>query len=251
MQYLCRPLGVTDPLVRESKWKCVPSVSAGHRRGKPGRSGPLGLPEHGHSLWSSYSNQTVCHGETGLLENQSWFRLWVLVWCVCVCAVQDDQREQIRDWVLTVSLDKRVEQVLPQDERNTYQASLVAANSGLRSLPCVLTGEGQPQVYSQSGSFSKHQSSSDLMTATYSLQMVLLLQSLSYFFVNKFWVLIFQVTLCWGTRWSFQLQEKWPTKKTGTNFSWPQRYEQRGISFINFKKYINIYLTCWRKKFVL
>lgn len=85
MQYLCRPLGVTDPLVRESKWKYVPSVSAGHRRGKPGRSGPLGLPEHGHSLWSSYSNQTVCHGETGLLENQSWFRLWVLVWCVCVC----------------------------------------------------------------------------------------------------------------------------------------------------------------------
>uniref|UniRef100_A0A3P8UXR3 Intraflagellar transport protein 172 homolog n=1 Tax=Cynoglossus semilaevis TaxID=244447 RepID=A0A3P8UXR3_CYNSE len=54
--------------------------------------------------------------------------------------VTDDQREQIRDWVLTVSLDKRVEQVLPQDERNTYQASLVAANSGLRSLPCVLTG---------------------------------------------------------------------------------------------------------------
>ncbi|XP_041831040.1 intraflagellar transport protein 172 homolog [Melanotaenia boesemani] len=54
--------------------------------------------------------------------------------------VTDTQREQIRDWVLMVSMDQRVEQVLPVDERNTYEASLVAANTGLRSLPCVLTG---------------------------------------------------------------------------------------------------------------
>uniref|UniRef100_A0A7N8XI48 Intraflagellar transport protein 172 homolog n=1 Tax=Mastacembelus armatus TaxID=205130 RepID=A0A7N8XI48_9TELE len=54
--------------------------------------------------------------------------------------VTDAQREQIRDWVLMVSMDNRLEQVLPRDERNTYEASLVAANTGLRSLPCVLTG---------------------------------------------------------------------------------------------------------------
>uniref|UniRef100_A0A3Q3IYM6 Intraflagellar transport protein 172 homolog n=1 Tax=Monopterus albus TaxID=43700 RepID=A0A3Q3IYM6_MONAL len=54
--------------------------------------------------------------------------------------VTNAQREQIRDWVLMVSVDNRLEQVLPQDERNTYEASLVAANTGLRSLPCVLTG---------------------------------------------------------------------------------------------------------------
>uniref|UniRef100_A0A8D3EAU2 Intraflagellar transport protein 172 homolog n=1 Tax=Scophthalmus maximus TaxID=52904 RepID=A0A8D3EAU2_SCOMX len=54
--------------------------------------------------------------------------------------VTDAQREQIRDWVLMVSMDHRLEQVLPQDERNSYEASLVAANTGLRSLPCVLTG---------------------------------------------------------------------------------------------------------------
>ncbi|XP_074541957.1 intraflagellar transport protein 172 homolog [Halichoeres trimaculatus] len=54
--------------------------------------------------------------------------------------VTDSQREQIRDWVLMVSMDNRLEQVLPQDERNSYEASLVASNTGLRSLPCVLTG---------------------------------------------------------------------------------------------------------------
>ncbi|XP_072218456.1 intraflagellar transport protein 172 homolog [Leuresthes tenuis] len=54
--------------------------------------------------------------------------------------VTDAQREQIRDWVLMVSMDHRLEQVLPLDERNTYEASLVAANTGLRSLPCILSG---------------------------------------------------------------------------------------------------------------
>lgn len=37
-------------------------------------------------------------------------------------------------------MDNRLEQVLPRDERNSYEASLVAANTGLRSLPCILTG---------------------------------------------------------------------------------------------------------------
>ena len=38
-------------------------------------------------------------------------------------------------------MDQRVEQVLPMDERDTYEASLVAANTGIRSLPCVITGK--------------------------------------------------------------------------------------------------------------
>ncbi|XP_078397553.1 intraflagellar transport protein 172 homolog isoform X1 [Cetorhinus maximus] len=54
--------------------------------------------------------------------------------------VLDDKREEIRDWVLTVSMDQRVEQVLPADERDTYEASLLAVNTGIRSLPCVITG---------------------------------------------------------------------------------------------------------------
>lgn len=54
---------------------------------------------------------------------------------------QEEKREEVRDWVLTMSMDQRLEQVLPRDERDTYEASLVAASTGARSLPCVLTGE--------------------------------------------------------------------------------------------------------------
>ncbi|NWI06050.1 IF172 protein, partial [Tichodroma muraria] len=54
--------------------------------------------------------------------------------------VPEEQREEVRDWVLTMSMDQQLEQVLPQDERNTYEASLVAAGTGVHSLPCVLTG---------------------------------------------------------------------------------------------------------------
>uniref|UniRef100_H0ZWS4 Intraflagellar transport protein 172 homolog n=1 Tax=Taeniopygia guttata TaxID=59729 RepID=H0ZWS4_TAEGU len=54
--------------------------------------------------------------------------------------VPEEQREEVRDWVLTVSMDQRLEQALPQDERSTYEASLVAAGTGVPSLPCMLTG---------------------------------------------------------------------------------------------------------------
>ncbi|KAM3856962.1 intraflagellar transport protein 172 homolog [Vipera latastei] len=54
--------------------------------------------------------------------------------------ISEEQREEIRDWVLTVSMDQRLEQVLPQDERDTYEASLVAASTGVHSLPCLITG---------------------------------------------------------------------------------------------------------------
>ncbi|KAI1241384.1 hypothetical protein IHE44_0009870 [Lamprotornis superbus] len=54
--------------------------------------------------------------------------------------VPEEQREEVRDWVLTMSMDQRLEQALPQDERSTYEASLVAAGTGVHSLPCLLTG---------------------------------------------------------------------------------------------------------------
>lgn len=54
--------------------------------------------------------------------------------------VPEAQREEVRDWVLTVSMDQRLEQVLPQDERGTYEASLVAVSTGVRALPCLITG---------------------------------------------------------------------------------------------------------------
>jgi intraflagellar transport protein 172 len=38
-------------------------------------------------------------------------------------------------------MDQKVEQVLPRDERNCYEASLVAPDTGIRALPCVITGK--------------------------------------------------------------------------------------------------------------
>ncbi|XP_048583111.1 intraflagellar transport protein 172 homolog [Nematostella vectensis] len=52
----------------------------------------------------------------------------------------EEKREEIKEWVLAVSMDQKVEQVLPTDERDTYEASLVALNTGISSLPCVVTG---------------------------------------------------------------------------------------------------------------
>ena len=37
-------------------------------------------------------------------------------------------------------MDQKVEQRLPMDERNTYEASLITANTGTAYHPCVITG---------------------------------------------------------------------------------------------------------------
>ena len=37
-----------------------------------------------------------------------------------------EEHEAVKEWVLAVSMDQKVEQVLPLDERMTYEASLVS-----------------------------------------------------------------------------------------------------------------------------
>lgn len=37
----------------------------------------------------------------------------------------------------------QVEQVLPQDERGTYVASLNSPHTGVTSMPCVISGDGR------------------------------------------------------------------------------------------------------------
>lgn len=49
------------------------------------------------------------------------------------------QHEEVREWVLAVSMDQKIEQTLAKDERNCYEASLISPE-GIRSLPCVITG---------------------------------------------------------------------------------------------------------------
>ena len=52
----------------------------------------------------------------------------------------ENQHEEVKEWVLAVSMDQKVEQQLPIDERMTYEASLVAAGTGATSQPCIVTG---------------------------------------------------------------------------------------------------------------
>jgi len=49
------------------------------------------------------------------------------------------QHDEVKEWVLAVSMDQRVEQALPLDERMSYEASLVSVG-GARSQPCIVTG---------------------------------------------------------------------------------------------------------------
>ena len=50
------------------------------------------------------------------------------------------RHEEVKEWVLAVSMDQKVEQKLPIDERMSYEASLIAAKTGTTSQPCVITG---------------------------------------------------------------------------------------------------------------
>ena len=54
--------------------------------------------------------------------------------------LSSQDHEEVKEWVLAVSMDQKVEQQLPLDERNTFEASLVAASTSTISPPCIITG---------------------------------------------------------------------------------------------------------------
>ncbi|XP_015595286.1 intraflagellar transport protein 172 homolog [Cephus cinctus] len=52
-----------------------------------------------------------------------------------------EEREEVREWVLTISMDRRVEQGLPVDQRGVYIGSITSSLTSSNPLPeCVLTG---------------------------------------------------------------------------------------------------------------
>ena len=55
--------------------------------------------------------------------------------------LQPSEHEEVKDWVLAVSMDQKAVRELPHDDRDTYEASLTNARTGTQSLPCVITGE--------------------------------------------------------------------------------------------------------------
>uniref|UniRef100_A0A1X7UFZ4 Uncharacterized protein n=1 Tax=Amphimedon queenslandica TaxID=400682 RepID=A0A1X7UFZ4_AMPQE len=60
----------------------------------------------------------------------------------------EDKQEEIKEWVLALSMDRQVEQTLPlDDERQTYVASLTSPHTGVTSLPCIVTGPALRYMY--------------------------------------------------------------------------------------------------------
>ncbi|KAL5460471.1 hypothetical protein EMCRGX_G033922 [Ephydatia muelleri] len=54
--------------------------------------------------------------------------------------VSEEKREEVKEWVLAVSMDQKVEQSLPTDERGIYVASLTSPHTKVTSPPCMITG---------------------------------------------------------------------------------------------------------------
>ena len=54
--------------------------------------------------------------------------------------LSSSEHENVKEWVLAVSMDQKVEQQLPLDERMTYEASLVAGKTGTVSPAYIISG---------------------------------------------------------------------------------------------------------------
>lgn len=56
-------------------------------------------------------------------------------------AFKTDQHDDVKEWVLAVSVDKQLERVLLKDKRNVYEASLLNADGSMAEA-CIVTGFG-------------------------------------------------------------------------------------------------------------
>lgn len=80
-----------------------------------------------------------------LLDNTDFEQTDIPFDKLCIPArpcVNGTLKEQAKEWVLAVSLDQRIEQQLPLDERGVYEACLInwKKSSDPPATPCVLTG---------------------------------------------------------------------------------------------------------------
>lgn len=55
--------------------------------------------------------------------------------------MQDAEHEEVKEWVLAVSMNQKVEQTLPVDEQGYYEASLEGPRGHVRAQPCLITGK--------------------------------------------------------------------------------------------------------------
>ncbi|KAH9371348.1 hypothetical protein HPB48_007917 [Haemaphysalis longicornis] len=53
--------------------------------------------------------------------------------------LDEAQHEEVKEWVLAVSMNQGVEQALPTDEQGFYEASLEGPKGTMRAEPCLIT----------------------------------------------------------------------------------------------------------------
>ena len=53
--------------------------------------------------------------------------------------MQSEQHEEMKEWVLAVSVDKQIDKKLLIDQRGSYEASLVGLDGSVAE-PCIVTG---------------------------------------------------------------------------------------------------------------
>lgn len=54
--------------------------------------------------------------------------------------MQKEETDEVKNWVLAVSVDKQFDRVLINDRRGVYEASLLNSDGSLCE-PCVITGK--------------------------------------------------------------------------------------------------------------
>jgi hypothetical protein len=55
--------------------------------------------------------------------------------------LKDEKHEEIKNWVISMSMSKKIEPSLNKDSRGCYEASLISPDSDKHCLPCVITGK--------------------------------------------------------------------------------------------------------------
>lgn len=53
---------------------------------------------------------------------------------------QEKKRDDVKEWVLAVSMDQKIDQVLDQDDRGTFVGSLVCKQTKQRYEACIVSG---------------------------------------------------------------------------------------------------------------
>ena len=54
--------------------------------------------------------------------------------------LSNEKHEEIKTWVISISMNRKIDPSLNMDERGVYEASLISPNSDNKWLPCVITG---------------------------------------------------------------------------------------------------------------